>query len=207
MDPSCPSARFGFGLSAPHREGSLRGESLRINIKEFCDKIKSEEEICLSVLSTYTIDMSHVLSQCASLLHADVLILHGSQVRPEESDAAWCTYTSDPARRNTVHSCFVGPNTQRYRRGRAAEGPTAAAYDVVSSRGVHHSKYLLVFTRQRLHVCITTANLVGDQSVNGAWVQSFDRREKPESTGCEFGAVLGDFVRQVCSSEPLVILF
>lgn len=70
--------------------------------------------------------------------------------------------------------------------------------------GVHHPKYMLVFTDIRLHVAISTANLTKNGSVDASWMQYFPRTAKnkdeasSENESCSsFGIVLQDFINKV----------
>jgi hypothetical protein len=76
--------------------------------------------------------------------------------------------------------------------------------------GVHHPKYILIFTDDGLHVCISTANLTKNGSVDASWVQFFPRcaqisssSSSPESQKqnnskvSDFGFVLQDFIEKV----------
>jgi hypothetical protein len=70
--------------------------------------------------------------------------------------------------------------------------------------GVHHPKYMLIFTDKGLHVAISTANISAQRSTNITWCQFFpvlstclqDGRVK-EAVGADFGRVLEDFVQKV----------
>lgn len=93
--------------------------------------------------------------------------------------------------------------------------------------GVHHPKYMLIFTDRGIHVCISTANLTKNGSVDASWIQFFPRVDdyisntvhhetiKHEvndnsSSTVEFGVILEDFICKVSSTYtvtcPLSIL-
>lgn len=83
--------------------------------------------------------------------------------------------------------------------------------------GVHHPKYILVFTDRGLHVAISTANLTEQLSTDATWCQFFPVKQahsdkstdqpagksgthsedSTPSRADEFGAVLEDFLCQV----------
>ncbi len=74
--------------------------------------------------------------------------------------------------------------------------------------GVHHPKYMLIFTDRGLHVSISTANLTVPHSVDITWCQFFpltsvhpqnpdSAAEQGSEVGSDFGAVLEDFLCQV----------
>ena len=67
--------------------------------------------------------------------------------------------------------------------------------------GVHHPKYMLIFTSQGLHVNISTANLTVNGSIDATWVQFFPKTTKGEAESSsvrnDFGVVLENFIRMV----------
>lgn len=78
-----------------------------------------------------------------------------------------------------------------------------------SKHGVHHPKYMLVFTTAGVHVVISTANFTHAQAVDASWIQFFplaaalemigkDRHgQEKEGQKNDFGLVLEDFIQQV----------
>jgi hypothetical protein len=217
--PLHPHPAVGFRMSGvpaamegkPVPTGEQGDDRFLFSMKDFCDEIKSKEDIKLSILSTYSLHLDHALRQCASLFDSPVVLFHGSQLLQPDECPEWVSLLEDPATRAMVQLCYVNPKKIKYHRDRALHGPSAASFDSVRAQGVHHSKYLIVVTEQRMHVAITTANLVGDRSLNIAWTKSFDRI--PAGTdgagggsrggsasargGEEFGAILEDFVYNV----------
>lgn len=157
--------------------------------KRFCMDIRVSETILLSVLSTYSLDMAFVLSEYESLLGSDLLIFHGSQTFKESEDDAWVKYKSDPCMNNTAYVRYVNPLKTRVCMNGEQE--------TISSGGVHHPKYVLIFTDKGLHVAITTANLVRDNSVNATWSHYFERCTNDIKDVSDFGLVLENFLSEV----------
>lgn len=188
---------FGFRLSFPVEGEALGAAHCFFDTKAFCDNIRYNEDVVMCILSTYSIQLSHTLAQCGSVMGGHVLILHGSQSLREDEDASWIKYKKDRSHSGTVLVRYVGPTKTKYCAGRSLRAPALQSYDVVASQGVHHPKYMLVFTRTRLHVAITTSNLVSDRSLNATWSQTFARVGAAVAAPAGFGAVLEDFLRQV----------
>lgn len=68
------------------------------------------------------------------------------------------------------------------------------------SKGAFHPKICLLFTRRRLVVVISTANLVPQVTADLSWVQSFPRRwhgQEVVKGASDFGKVLGDFMVRI----------
>ncbi len=70
--------------------------------------------------------------------------------------------------------------------------------------GVHHPKYMLLYTDRGLHVSISTANLTAQRSADITWCQFFPARTRGVPPSCSessahptFGRVLQDFIRKV----------
>eukprot|EP01038_Epipyxis_sp_PR26KG_P012574 gene12574-16862_t len=66
--------------------------------------------------------------------------------------------------------------------------------------GVHHPKYVLLFTNKGLHVIISTANLTSTSSLDGTWNKFFPIKNDNHNTRAEiendFGIILDDFIYQ-----------
>jgi len=118
---------------------------------------------------------------------------------------------------NTLHSAIerckipglltikeVRPTWQNLSKFSASKG------DSITSRGVHHPKYVIIFTDAGLHVTITTSNLTKGKSLDHSWTQFFPKKRrrgsnKYNSKGSQqaigsdndFGAILQDFLIQV----------
>lgn len=72
--------------------------------------------------------------------------------------------------------------------------------------GVHHPKYMLLFTAQGLHVIISTGNFTVQDTVDLSWCQYFPRRTFPldgSHSSNDFGVVLEDFLQRVCDWNEL----
>eukprot|EP01034_Spumella_vulgaris_P021695 gene21695-27745_t len=76
--------------------------------------------------------------------------------------------------------------------------------------GVHHPKYMLIFTSLGVHVVISTANISSQRSTDITWAQFFPRRgatgsssDSANEVGSDFGAVLQDFIQK--QSEQIVV--
>eukprot|EP01031_Cornospumella_fuschlensis_P025888 gene25888-31262_t len=70
-----------------------------------------------------------------------------------------------------------------------------------SKKGVHHPKYLLLFTTNGVHVIISTANFTHAQALDASWIQFFplviSSEKCNEGFGAndrDFGVVLEDFI-------------
>ena len=73
----------------------------------------------------------------------------------------------------------------------------------LSIPGVHHPKYLLLFTEYGVHVVISTANFTDNSTIDLSWCQYFKRREHLSSAPTQqqtndFGIILEDFLQKVC---------
>ena len=67
------------------------------------------------------------------------------------------------------------------------------------SRGVHHPKFIIVFTKLGLHFAVCTGNLtISKGSVNATWFQFFPKKA---SDGDEFGKILEDFLFQLSEQQ------
>jgi hypothetical protein len=71
-------------------------------------------------------------------------------------------------------------------------------------RGVHHPKYMMIFTDKGLHFIVTSANFNGSKCIDGSWFQFFPFYEKTNShqpqdslKKNDFGEILEDFLVQV----------
>ena len=184
------SSKFGFGLSMPPTDSSW-GRALKFDIKEFCDGIISEERIRFSILATYTLNLEHLTDRCSALLDTPTLIFHGDRSVKDEEILVLCRAFAGETRCR-----FVNPTKHDYT-NRSLQGSSASSIETISSRGVHHPKYVAVVTENNLHLAISTANLVRDRSMNIAWRRSFKRCEKSIDKVCEFGIVLEDFIKNV----------
>lgn len=72
----------------------------------------------------------------------------------------------------------------------------------MSIPGVHHPKYLLLFTENGIHVIISTANFTNNSTVDLSWCQYFKRKKLLSSESMkqetrDFGIVLEDFLQKV----------
>lgn len=72
----------------------------------------------------------------------------------------------------------------------------------ISIPGVHHPKYLLLFTENGIHVIISTANFTDSSTVDLAWCQYFKRKtllssDSMKQEARDFGIVLEDFLQKV----------
>lgn len=75
-------------------------------------------------------------------------------------------------------------------------------HDISSILGVHHSKYILVFTKRGLHVLISTANMTAPLSYDLTWTDFFPALKHKTYHNftqhvTDFGHVLQDFIEQV----------
>lgn len=70
------------------------------------------------------------------------------------------------------------------------------------SLGAFHPKILLLVTRSRLVVVVSTANLVSQMTADMSWVQAFPRRwrQGQEEHDGDFGRVLTDLLERIDES-------
>jgi hypothetical protein len=80
-----------------------------------------------------------------------------------------------------------------------SEGPPRNAIP-----GVHHPKYVLLFTDRGLHVAVSTANISEQRSTDITWNQFFPlltggqaENDSVNAVGTDFGGVLEDFIHKV----------
>lgn len=203
-------ARYGFSYDVPKDYGEVAPDkSLLFDLQQYCENISSSEAVELSILSTYSLNLSHTLSQCSSLLnHGDLVIFHGMEKAKHESDEDWPAAIRAHSGRHSVRLCFVAPSTHRYNANPFSA--TDPSFEQYSSLGVHHPKYVIIFTATKLHIAISTANLVNDASMNIVWTDSFPRVTGKIYDGSgvcdnDFGVVLEDFIVQVIHASASII--
>lgn len=81
--------------------------------------------------------------------------------------------------------------------------PSIQSEKVRPAMGVHHPKYVLIFTKSGFHFIVTTAHFNGSICTDGAWCHFFPRRKEAMRDysasvhSNDFGIVLVDFLKQV----------
>lgn len=142
-----------------------------------CGSVPRPDALLLSIFSTYTLVPEHFKNKFSGILNiAPSVIFYGSRSK---------RLASAPS---------IGVPMSRL------------VFVDTETMGVHHSKYIILFTECYIHVLITTANLVPQTCLDMCWVQSFPRfseghggfKRCEEVTGCnDFGLVLQDFIESV----------
>ena len=212
--------QFGFNILCPERGESAPRAPFEVNLLDLCRRIRRENEILFSVLSTYSLDWNYTRMVCSDLfesapsliLHGDrkklVVGLHSGEPRSQCQSHRIRVYEVNPhlyCRRSQIPACGIGSKRQRNNKG---------------AGGVHHAKYILIFCRDKLVVVILTANLVPQTSIDALWIQEFpaqpviinlpsvlpvkktdeqrlDKENDEKPTNNEFGNVLQNFLISV----------
>ena len=159
--------------------------------------LKTEDVLCC-VLSTFTLDLPYMLLELPELLSASAtvycMILFGKNASTSRTN-----YDLSSKLSSRLQLVEVSPRYQRT----AHMGLSQQAVHIM---GVHHPKYLLLFTMRGVHVTVTTSNLTPSQnSLDMSWTQFFPVQPPslsapPIPLGNDFGEVLEDFLQQVGST-------
>ena len=167
--------------------------------------IWEKDKILCCVLSTFTLDLDHLIQEMPFLISStatiNCMIIYGkfSNSLPAGSSQALKhspllhLVEVSPQHRRTSHMGFV--------------------QNASHLMGVHHPKYALVFIPSGVHVIVTTSNFTPSQnSTDISWVQFFPLRSDPKlclqfekddnlrdsvHSINDFGTVLEDFIVQV----------
>jgi hypothetical protein len=158
-------------------------DPFKFNLKLYLKHTSANEEISLIIFSTYTFEPLYFLEQYKEISNHNIVIFHDGSISHKESIP------------DNIVTCTVAPTFKKFN--------SAVAGDVIRSGGVHHPKYILIFTRLRLHVIIMTANLVTETSLNTCWISCFNRLALCNSERSEFGVILEDFVLNVSEINEL----
>eukprot|EP01041_Mallomonas_annulata_P014718 gene14718-31290_t len=106
----------------------------------------------------------------------------------------WEFYLSIP--KNTIEIIKVLPQWNNCN----SDSSTKARNRNKCIRGVHHPKYILVFTDRGLHVMISTGNMTAASSTDLSWTEFFPRKSfrissyKANENENDFGHILQDFL-------------
>lgn len=114
---------------------------------------------------------------------------------------------------------FFGSRSNKGPRSAADNEQTRFVYVDTENMGVHHSKYIILFTEKFLHVIVSTSNLVPQTCIDMCWTQSFPRLAHStsapaclkgadsNSTRNDFGLILENFIEMVkiCCSNKLLL--
>jgi hypothetical protein len=221
--------QFGFNILCPERDVSVPRAPFETNLFDLCCRIRRENEILFSVLSTYSLDWTYTQRVCAELFSsAPALILHGDRKKAvvglpiKEPQSQHQFQFKD----HIIRLHEVNPHIFSRRSQSSTFGIKKSYQKNVKAGGVHHSKYILVFCKDKLIVVILTANLVPQTSIDTIWMQEFPARpavnisvapsneEMNEKSSVkeamtiknEFGAILEHFLRSVRVSFILVCI-
>lgn len=157
-------------------------------------------DVLCALISTYTLDKISFLKEVPCLLGPDsstpTLVMYGKKVGAAPACKAKQRGTSQ-----TKHSPMSPYLSFAHMLPRHRSASFMGYSDIGASiMGVHHSKYILVFTRRGLHVLISTANMTPQvNAAEGTFTHFFPLRTQPQESGLDndFGEVLDDFLNKV----------
>lgn len=186
---SC-SETFGF-----HRNGKKDNKAYPgyvFCLRSYLKEIKRKETIAAVIIATYRLSLPSIIAEYPMLFDANdpihLLILHGEKgvnknlVLVEARDEILFSKKNQ--------SLEIWEVLPQY--------PTTDVKRTNFARGVHHPKYMLVFTDKGLHVVISTANFNGSECTDGTWHSFFPfATEVSIDEGNDFGYVLQDFLEKV----------
>lgn len=183
------------------------------------DLVANKNDPVISILiSTYSLKLSHVLNEFDAFLQKStdipILILHG-----DCSFANNSKHTNKINKTNTFLDCdkLINFPLLEVRQVEPQWKPNSLFDEFqvqfsVNSRifGVHHPKYVLIFTKSGFYIIISTANMVQPTSLDCSWAQYFPRKSYDElidislntnskklatnKIGADFGNCLQDFI-------------
>lgn len=196
--------------------------------REYVQQVNEREVIQCIMISTYRLELEVLVHDFPMLfsLYRPIpsLILHGDKGRnfhelygdystlrsnhmkyedialKEENEEY---YISTPTKSLSSSTSFTRPRIPSHMT--IAEVSPTIYKDVKTRKvnyavGVHHPKYVLIFTNRGLHVIITTANVTASKSIDATWTQFFPKRHtsQPLSESTDFGLGLTDFLTKQC---------
>jgi hypothetical protein len=161
------------------------------------------------LISTYGLDEFNFLKEIPSLMGSSstvpTMIMYGKKVSTSKSKASKRRakeWIGNPC--NTSSALCMVHVQPRHRRA-SFMGYEDKGRGIL---GVHHPKYILLFTRQGLHVMISTANMTPQvRAAEGTFTHFFPTLVHPLRLPTEsrtkhmkndFGEVLDDFLNKVC---------
>ena len=165
---------------------------------------KTGGRLLCAVVSTYGLDEVNFLKEIPSLMgpgaNIPTLILFGKKVRTDSSDGV-CEEQEQEwlgDKRNVSPSLCLVRVTPRHRRA-SYMGYTDKGKGIL---GVHHPKYMLLFTTKGLHVMISTANMTPQvHAAEGTFTQFFPvqatHSTATTAANNDFGEILDDFLNKV----------
>lgn len=197
-----------FALNGPAFE--LGGVSC-VDLRLYIEKLrKSQDKLIGVIVSSYRLTLEAVellfpsFKDSSNEVH--FLLLHG-----EKNESRLIQFDSFAhERRHKVSIWDVFPQYLGFEH---------TSHATFATMGVHHPKYVLLFTRTTLHVIITSANFNGSDCTDASCIQSFPLSTSEgaiaDENKSDFGKVLSDFLNMVqyplhtlhYSIVTLIILF
>jgi hypothetical protein len=160
--------------------------------------VKKVEVIRAVIIATYRLSLPAIIAEYPALFDArspiHLLVLHGEKTLTKK--IALDQARNEILRANKVQSLELWEVLPQYSGGDGKK--------VHHAYGVHHPKYMMVFTDKGLHLMISTANFNDSDCTDGTWHAFFPFLTMAASAGQQsnddvndFGDVLQDFVQKV----------
>ena len=161
----------------------------------------SEEGVLCVIISTFGLDEVNFINEIPALMGKEstipTLIMFGKKTNVSDKDNVKELVAAAENVSLHLHLAQVQPRHRRINfMGYSDEGKAIL--------GVHHAKYILVFTRRGLHVMISTANMTPQVcAAEGSFTHFFPLLRPSNVSGGiandnDFGIVLNDFLNKVC---------
>jgi hypothetical protein len=158
------------------------------------DTIEREgDNILCIVISTFSIDLEYMMIELPQLfgIHSVIptIIMYGKQ----SENTQRCINTIPLS--SLCNIFFVSPQYK-------SNSVMGIATDPGAILGVHHPKYVLIYTSKGLYISVSTANMTYELCYDSTWTHFFPAllshsNNKNIQTHNDFGIVLQNFVNEV----------
>lgn len=188
-----------FGLHRNKGTDHKAYKGLCFSIRNYLKNVRKAEVIRAVVIATYRLSLSAVVAEYPVLFDAlhpiHLLVLHGEKTTTKKLSLTQAR--NDILNANKVQSLEVWEILPQF----ATDGDGRKVHHAY---GVHHPKYMMVFTDKGLHLMISTANFNDSDCTDGTWhaffpflTMSTSAGRQPSDKDNDFGDVLQDFVQKV----------
>lgn len=195
-----------FSLHRNRAKRSKPGNSFVFSLKNYLEQVHREENVTAVVVATYRFSLPAIIKEYPTLFDdakpINLLLLHGEKGMAKNIVLSEAREELLYCKRNRsleiweVIPQLSPPNSKK----------------IVYAKGVHHPKYMLLFSDRGLHVVITTANFNGSECTDGIWHGFFPFLPTNEmnmdiDSSNDFGIVLQDFIERVTTYLRQTSLF
>lgn len=185
-----------FGLHRKRGTDHKAYNGLCFSIRSYLKNVKKIEVIRAVIIATYRLSLSAIVAEYPALFDAlspiHLLVLHGEKTSTKKITLNQAK--NEILRAGKVQSLELWEVLPQYSAGDGKK--------IHHAYGVHHPKYMMVFTDKGLHLMISTANFNESDCADGTWHGFFPfltmaASQQSYDADNDFGDVLQDFVQKV----------